>query len=55
MNMEIIDTAFAMGVISGAVINMSIKDLLKHDMLFHVEQNYYRRKKLKDLINLTLG
>jgi len=54
-HIAIMDTAFALGVITNTVIRMCIKDLLKHDMLFQIEENYYRRKKLKDLINLTFG
>ena len=50
----ILDSAFAVGLITNFVIDMSIKHLLKHDMLFQVESNYYRRRKLKDLCNLIL-
>ena len=50
----IMDTAFAIGVITNAIIDMCVKELRKTDMLFEVETNYYRRKKLNDLINLVI-
>ena len=48
-----VQSIFMLGAITIEIIRKSIKYLRKHDLLFEVESNYYRRKKLKDLVNFT--
>ena len=44
------------GLVVGSIaINMIEKHMMKHNMFYAAEQNYYYQKKLKDLCNLVLG